>query len=67
MAINRYNLVRAITEALKESDLNTYKELLALYYRLLEQEDINDVFLKEFTTYDEMSEEALKFLSVNIA
>lgn len=66
MAINRYNLIRAITESLKEEDLSSYKELLALYYRLLEQEDINDVFLTEFTTYDEMSESALKFLSINM-
>ncbi len=66
MAINRFDLIRAISTARIESDNESYDELLSIYYQLLEQEDINDVFIKEFTIYHKISEAAQKFLNNNL-
>ena len=63
MAIKRINLVSAINIAHKTVDYDTYKELLSLYYKLLEQEDINDTFITEFITYEKISDSALKLIS----
>lgn len=65
MAINRYLLVDAIISAYQRNDYNTYHELLGIFYKLLEQEDINDIFLHEFNTYDIISEPAKELLGIN--
>ena len=47
----------------KTVDYDTYQELLNLYDKLLEQEDINDNFITEFITYEKISDSALKLIS----
>ncbi len=63
MAIKRIDLVSAINTAYKKLDYDTYTELLRLYYKLLEQEDINDDFITEFITYELLSDSALNLIS----
>lgn len=60
--INRNTLVGAINKASKTLDYDTYKELLKIYYKLLEQEEINDEFINEFTVYNDISESASQLL-----
>lgn len=67
MAINRNNLILAIIKAYKQEKFDTYVELLRLYYQLLNQEDINDVYIGEFTSYDKISDEALHLISDSVA
>ncbi len=64
MPIERNSLVTAINSAYKKLDYDTYKELLNIYYKLLTQEDINEVFISEFTTYENISDSAQQLLSV---
>ncbi len=64
MSIKRTKLVNAINTAHKDFDLSTYEELLRLYYKLLEQEDISDKFITEFITYEHISEPALKLIKM---
>lgn len=63
MAINRFNLIEAISEARKSKNDEVYDELLRIYYRLLEQEEINDNFIINFVTHTQVSESAKKTLS----
>lgn len=63
MAINRFNLVRAISTARKNQDYQTHDELLNIFYTLLEQEEINNDFITEINIYDMMSNSASKLLS----
>ncbi len=65
MSIKRNTLVSAITYAYNKTDYETYKELLEILYKLLDQENINNVFISEFTTYDNISESTQKLLSTN--
>ncbi len=67
MAINRNKLILAIIEAYNQEKYDTYIELLRLYYQLLSQEDINDVYLGEFTSYDKISDEALHLISGSVS
>ena len=55
-------MVGAINKASKTLDYDTYKELLKIYYKLLEQEEINDEFINEFTVYNDISESASQLL-----
>lgn len=63
MAINRFNLIAAIFKARKSKNDEVHDELLRIYYRLLEQEEINDDFIVDFVTNTEVSESAKKTLS----
>ncbi len=63
MAINRFSLIRAISNARRLKDDDLYDELLKIYYRLLEQEEINDDFMVEFTMYGTVSDSAQELLS----
>lgn len=63
MAINRYNLIRAISLARKNKDFETHDELLRIFYTLLEQEKIKNNFITEFTIYNSISESALDLIS----
>lgn len=63
MAINRFSLIEAISEARKHKDDKVYDELLSIYYRLLEQEEINDNFIINFITHNQISESAKETLS----
>lgn len=63
MAINRFNLIEAISKARKCKNDEVYDELLRIYYRLLEQEEINDNFIVNFVTHNQVSESAKKTLS----
>ena len=58
MAINRNSLMLAIIAASRAKNYDTYYELLDIYYKLLEQEDINDNYIEEFTSYNTISEDA---------
>lgn len=60
--INRNTLVGAINKASKTLDYDTYEELLKIYYKLLEQEEINEEFINEFTVYNDISESASQLL-----
>ena len=62
MAIDRIKLVKAIYAAQKDLDYDTYKELLSIYYKLIEQENINENFITEFTTYEKISRSALQLI-----
>ena len=64
MSIRRTDLIRAIAEAQRNNDIESYNELLRIYYRMLSQEQIKDVFMKEITLYDTISNKALQLLSV---
>lgn len=61
MAINRNRLVLAINN-FKDGDFDTYTELLNIYYKLLEQEDINDEYISEFIFYDDISDSISQLL-----
>lgn len=63
MAINRYNLLRAISVARKSKDFETYDELLNIFYTLLEQEEIKNDFITEFNIYNSISESAQRLIS----
>lgn len=64
MSIRRADLIHAIAEAQKNNDIESYNELLRIYYRMLSQEQIKDVFMKEITLYDTISNRALQLLGV---
>lgn len=66
MGINRFQLIQAITEARRHQNHELYDELLKIYYRLLEQEQINDSFITEFVTHSTVSETARNKLSEQI-
>ena len=63
MSIQRNDLMHAILYAYKNELFDTYNELLDVYYKLLEQEDINDQYIGEFTTYNIISDNAQNLLS----
>ena len=63
MEINRNRLMIAINRALKKQDYDTYKTLLDIYYQLLSQEDINDVYISEFISYNPIPESIYKLIS----
>ena len=66
MAINRYNLIRAISIARKKKDFETYDELLRIFYTLLERVEIKNNFITEFTIYNSVSESALDLISSSV-
>lgn len=66
MSINRFRLIQAITDAREKHDDELYDELLKIYYRLLDQEDINGTFIVDFTMHSEVSDLALKSISDNL-
>ena len=63
MTINRNRLVNAINEALIREDYDTYRQLLDIYYQLLEQEDINDKYISEFISYDNIPDSIYKLIT----
>lgn len=63
MPIERIRLVNAINVASKCSDYDTYKELLSIYYRLIEQENINSKFITNFVFYENISDSALHLIN----
>lgn len=65
MSIKRINLVNAINLAKKNSDYNTYEELLDIYYKLLTQETIKESFISEFILYENISDSALQLIDAN--
>ena len=64
MSIQRTALIHAIVNAQKTNEIETYNELLSIYYRLLKQEQIKDKFMKEFTFYQKISQKAIELLNV---
>lgn len=66
MAINRNSLVSAIIQSYKRQDFDAYQELLSIYYKMLDQEEINDAYLGEFTSYDAISEDAKNYLLARV-
>lgn len=66
MAIERNKLVIAINESLNRGDYDTYIKLLDIYYNLLEQEDINDRYLSEFISYDNIPESIYKLIAQSV-
>ncbi len=67
MAIKRNVLISAINSAYKNKEYNSYEELLSLYYKMLEQEKINNDYIMEFIFYENLSEASKKILlSVNV-
>lgn len=59
MDFNRFYLVAAIQKA--NNKINIFKELLSVFYRLLEQEELNHEFITDFFFYNPLSEETIKF------
>lgn len=66
MAIKRFDLIHAIEYAQKSNESHIYNELLDIYYRMLAQEEIQDIYMEEFTTYDVISEEVMALLSSQV-
>ena len=64
MAINRLQLIRAITTAQKCDDYESYDELLTLYYKMLSQEEINNKYLDEFIVYFKITDKAKALLEI---
>lgn len=62
MIIERNNLMLAIIYSNENENYNTYIELLDIYYKLLEQENINDDYINMFITYDNLSDDAQQLL-----
>ena len=65
MLIKRSILVSAILLAKKLTNHNLYKELLDIYYKLLDQESINRNFINNFFFYENISQPALELLNIN--
>lgn len=65
MLIKRSILVSAIILAIKLANKNLYKELLNIYYKLLDQESINGNFINNFFFYENISQPALELLTIN--
>ncbi len=63
MIFNRFILVEAINEAKRTNNSSIYKELLFVWYKLIEQESINGKFLNTFNHYGKISENAISFYS----
>ena len=66
MAINRFDLIHAISNARRNKDDDIYDELLKLYYCLLKQEEINDNFIINFNTHNTISQSAQNMLSKGV-
>lgn len=66
MSINRFRLIQAITDAREKHEIELYDELLKIYYRLLDQENINGTFIIDFMMHSEVSDMALKSISANL-
>lgn len=66
MAINRNKLMLAINRSLENEDYDTYKMLLDIYYQLLTQEDINDVFISEFISYNQIPQSIYSLLAQEV-
>ena len=65
MLIKRSILVSAIIFARKLTNQNLYKELLDIYYKLLNQESITGNFINNFFFYENISQPALELLNIN--
>lgn len=63
MIFNRFTLVEAINEAKMTNNSSIYKELLFVWYKLIEQESINGKFLNTFHYYGKISGNAISFYS----
>ena len=63
MPIKRIDLVNAINIARKSLNNNLYKELLNIYYRLLEQESVDNNFITNFFFYEKVSTPALQLIN----
>ena len=62
MEFNRIKLLITLKEASENSENEIYKELLSVWYRLLEQESINNTFINTFYYYNKLSEKTIMFL-----
>ena|GEM_PF-6705357 len=61
MLIERFNLVYCINKAKDLSNKSIYYELLKVFYTLLDQEEINGVFINNFYYYECLSFKTLDY------
>ena len=61
MIFYRFSLSYSINEAKQTQSTSIYSELLKIFYRLIEQEQINGVIINVFYYYEPISTDTLTF------
>ena len=64
MLFKRFVLVFCINKAKENYNKKTYYELLKVFYKLLEQEQIDSRFINDLYYYDYISDETIAFYSL---
>lgn len=59
MFFNRYNLLKSINNADNIDNIDIYRELLSVWYKLIDQESISGKLINEFFYYDNVSDSAV--------
>lgn len=61
MFFNRNYLIDAIHNAKKNNNKEIYKYLISIWYKLIEQEDINGTILNGFYCYEKIPDNVVSF------